>query len=127
MPNTEWRLLATTVPKEIVYFMTEVFQIYEIRANVGKRNGVQFVVHSNEANHSIPHIHAKYGEFEVSISLKDGAILAGNLPKKQVKVAQEWVASHKAELENQWKDFAVSATSQMTLSRLGTADSMHHA
>jgi hypothetical protein len=32
-------------------------------------------------HHSIPHIHAKYAEFEASISIAEGEILAGNLPR----------------------------------------------
>jgi hypothetical protein len=35
--------------------------------------------------HSLPHIHAKYAEFEASISIEDGEILAGELPKKQLR------------------------------------------
>jgi len=29
--------------------------------------------------HNLPHIHAKYAEFEASISIEDGEILAGKL------------------------------------------------
>lgn len=29
-------------------------------------------------HHNLPHIHAKYAEFEASIDLKDGEILAGD-------------------------------------------------
>ena len=32
--------------------------------------------------HNLPHIHAKYAEFEVSISIESGEILAGELPRK---------------------------------------------
>jgi hypothetical protein len=30
-------------------------------------------------HHNLPHIHAKYAEFEASISIQDGEILAGEL------------------------------------------------
>jgi hypothetical protein len=33
-------------------------------------------------HHNLPHIHAKYAEFEASINIDDGEILAGKLPKK---------------------------------------------
>jgi hypothetical protein len=33
-------------------------------------------------HHNTPHIHAKYAEFEASISIDDGEILAGQLPHK---------------------------------------------
>jgi len=35
--------------------------------------------------HNLPHIHARYAEFEASISIKDGEILAGALPRKQLR------------------------------------------
>jgi hypothetical protein len=33
-------------------------------------------------HHNLPHIHAKYAEFEASIGIADGEILAGDLPRK---------------------------------------------
>jgi len=33
-------------------------------------------------HHNLAHIHAKYAEFEASIKINDGEILAGNLPRK---------------------------------------------
>ncbi len=37
-------------------------------------------------HHSMPHIHAKYAEFEASISIAEGEILAVNLPRKQLRL-----------------------------------------
>jgi len=39
-------------------------------------------------HHNLPHIHAKYAEFEASIGLGDGEILAGDLPRKQLRLVQ---------------------------------------
>jgi len=36
----------------------------------------------DNVHHHLPHIHAKYAEFEASISIIDGEIIAGELPKK---------------------------------------------
>jgi len=33
-------------------------------------------------HHNLPHIHAKYAEFEASIGVADGEILSGDLPRK---------------------------------------------
>jgi hypothetical protein len=49
-------------------------------------------------HHSIPHIHAKYAEFEASISIAEGEILAGNLPRKQLRLVQAWIELHCDEL-----------------------------
>jgi uncharacterized protein DUF4160 len=41
----------------------------------------------NRAHH-LPHIHAKYAEFEASIGIGDGELLSGELPRKQLRLAQ---------------------------------------
>lgn len=77
-------------PKEIIEFMDNIFEIHKIRGTVGNVNGVYFHVRTNEQNHVLPHIHAKYGEYWISIEINSGKILDGNLPNKQQKKAVEW-------------------------------------
>ena|GEM_PF-943720 len=36
-------------------------------------------------HHNLPHIHAKYAKFEASVGIDDGEILAGKLPRKQLR------------------------------------------
>ena len=36
--------------------------------------------------HHLPHIHARYAEFEASISIEDGELLVGKLPRKQLRL-----------------------------------------
>jgi hypothetical protein len=38
--------------------------------------------------HSLPHIHARYTEYEASIGIEDGEVLAGKLPRKQLRLVQ---------------------------------------
>jgi hypothetical protein len=54
-------------------------------------------------NHNIPHVHAKYAEFEASISIIDGEILAGEMPKKQLRLVQAWVEIYRDELMADWE------------------------
>ena len=54
-------------------------------------------------HHNIPHIHAKYAEFEVSISIGEGEILAGTLPRKQLRLVQAWIELHRDELMADWE------------------------
>jgi hypothetical protein len=54
-------------------------------------------------HHNLPHIHAKYAEFEASIGLDDGEILAGNLPRKQLRLVQAWIELHRDELMADWE------------------------
>ncbi len=48
--------------------------------------------------HSLPHVHAKYAEFEASIDIADGEILSGELPRKQLRLVQAWIELHRDEL-----------------------------
>lgn len=54
-------------------------------------------------HHNLPHIHAKYAEFEASISIADGEILAGELSRKQLRLVQAWIELHRDELAADWE------------------------
>ena len=54
-------------------------------------------------HHNLPHIHAKYAEFEAAIDLASGEILAGKLPRKQLKLVQAWIELHQDELMADWE------------------------
>ena len=53
-------------------------------------------------DHNPPHFHAYYGEHEVAITLQDGAVLSGSLPRRALGHVQEWRQAHVAELEADW-------------------------
>jgi len=57
--------------------------------------------------HHLPHIHAKYQEHEAVVSIPDGALLEGSLPKPQMKLLLAWVELHQDELVADW-ELAVS-------------------
>ena len=61
-------------------------------------------------HHTLPHLHAKYGEFEASINLLDGEVLAGELPRKQLRLVQAWIELHRDELVADW-EIAISGES----------------
>ncbi len=54
-------------------------------------------------HHNLPHIHAKYTEFEASISIENGEILAGKLPRKQLRLVQAWIELYRDELMANWE------------------------
>lgn len=109
-------------PKEITSFLDSVFEIYEIRGRVGDINGIMFCVRTNEQNHTLTHVHAKYGDYNISIEIATGKVLAGNLPKKNQKVAVEWVLKNKDKLLVDWRNIAISAKTTMTKSKLDFKD-----
>lgn len=108
------------IPPEIIKFYFDIFELHEIRARVGHINGIQFDVRSKESNHNIPHIHARYGGFEISISLVDYKVLAGNLPSKQQKKAVNWVKTNKNLLLTRWSDISIKGEIPLTGSNLST-------
>lgn len=54
-------------------------------------------------HHNVPHIHARYAEFEASIGISEGEILAGELPRKQLRLVQAWIELHRDELAADWE------------------------
>jgi len=52
--------------------------------------------------HHLPHIHARYQHNEAAVSIDDGIILDGSLPRKQLKMVQAWIEIHKEELLVDW-------------------------
>ncbi|MEN9376525.1 MAG: hypothetical protein RL710_1682 [Pseudomonadota bacterium] len=58
-------------------------------------------------HHNLPHIHAKYAEFEASVDIAEGEILGGTLPRKQLRLVQAWIELHRDELMADW-ELAVS-------------------
>ncbi|MBR2785639.1 MAG: DUF4160 domain-containing protein [Clostridia bacterium] len=92
---------------ELNKFFTNVFDIYEIRGVVGDKNGVVFEVRTKEKGHNVPHIHARYGEYNISIAIDTGEVLKGNLPGKKQKIAQKWVLDNKDMLITKWNNIVV--------------------
>lgn len=54
-------------------------------------------------HHNLPHIHARYAEFEASISITEGEVLAGELPRKQLRLVLAWIELHRDELMADWE------------------------
>ena len=51
--------------------------------------------------HNKPHVHVHYGEYEVSVGV-DGELLAGSLPRRQLKIVAGWFALHEEEVYAAW-------------------------
>ena len=60
--------------------------------------------------HHLPHIHIRYAEFKAVIEIPTGIFLAGNLPGKQMKLLQAWIALHSDELMADWVMAAAGET-----------------
>ena len=60
-------------------------------------------------HHHLPHMHARFAEYEASIGIHDADVLAGDLPRKQLRLVQAWVELHRDELLADW---ALASTGQ---------------
>jgi hypothetical protein len=53
-------------------------------------------------DHSPPHFHARYGGQKAVISIEDGSLVAGRLSPRALGLVQDWVRTHRSELEENW-------------------------
>ena len=53
-------------------------------------------------HHHLPHLHARFAEFEASVGIGDGELLAGELPRRQMRLVQAWVELDEDELMADW-------------------------
>ncbi len=53
-------------------------------------------------DHGIPHVHARYGGFEASISIANGVVLGGRLPRSELRLVREWILLNQADLFAAW-------------------------
>ena len=95
------------IPLEIMEFLYNLFEFYECRGQVGRQNGLVFEIRTKEANHTMPHLHISYGDYQISISILDGLILSGNLPAKKQREAQKWVIQNQNNLLKKWHNIHV--------------------
>ena len=66
--------------------------------------GISIYLYLDE--HGTPHCHAMYGDYAGSFSLKDGSLLAGQMPPKQQKKIQDFISSNQEELMEKWNELS---------------------
>lgn len=70
--------------------------------------GVSYMIHGHNGYNGIeriPHVHVRWQGKEVSVSLQDGHIIAGerNLDHNQVRQVKDWVNSNMYDLKREWE------------------------
>ena len=63
--------------------------------------GIDIRMFTND--HSPPHIHARYGEFEACFGIADGEMIEGKFPPRARRLVREWIGLHIAELAANWE------------------------
>jgi Domain of unknown function (DUF4160) len=56
------------------------------------------IIRMYAGDHPPPHFHAEYAGQVAQIDIRTGAILEGSLPRRALRLAQEWTAQHRQEL-----------------------------
>lgn len=62
---------------------------------------VIYMLFHDIGQHNKPHVHVYYGEYEAAVAI-DGELLAGSLPRKQLKIVTGWLAFHEEEAYRAW-------------------------
>lgn len=52
--------------------------------------------------HKLPHIHVRYQDREAVVSIPDGDVLEGSLPKSKMRLLEAWIEIHRDELMADW-------------------------
>lgn len=53
--------------------------------------------------HKLPHIHVQYQDNEAVVSIPEGKLLEGSLPKSKIKLVHAWIEIHQDELMADWR------------------------
>ncbi|WP_114783235.1 DUF4160 domain-containing protein [Botryobacter ruber] len=60
------------------------------------------IIYMFTKDHNPPHFHAKYGEFIGVVNIKTGELIEGELPRRALRLVQDWTELHKEELILNW-------------------------
>jgi hypothetical protein len=77
------------------------------RDTVERTHGIRFEIRPKEMGHNVPHCHACFEGQNISISLTDFTILAGNIPLQKSKFAVGWVETNIKTLQAHWDKYHV--------------------
>lgn len=78
--------------------------VLETKHLVRNIRGINIYINSNE--HSPPHFHAKYAEYEAGFSIKNCKLLFGNIPRRELKIIKYWHSAYKVNkrLTEMWNE-----------------------
>lgn len=62
-----------------------------------------YLYFNDNQQHNAPHIHAKFQQHEVIVSIPDGKVLGGKIPPNKMKLLLAWIELHQDELIADWE------------------------
>lgn len=60
------------------------------------------IIFMNFQDHAPAHFHAWYGDYKISVSIKDG-VVKGEMPGRALRMVLEWLDMHRDELMENWE------------------------
>lgn len=64
--------------------------------------GIVVRMYFHPGEHPPPHFPAYYGEHKAKISIPDGGLLDGSLPRRQLRLVTAWADLHADDLQANW-------------------------
>ena len=64
---------------------------------------VVYIYFMDNKQHQMPHLHAKYQGREAIVSIPEGDVLEGGLPRSKMRLLLAWIELHKDELQADWE------------------------
>jgi len=85
-----WRLIASTGAIGTMHGVPTISRFF----------GIVITMYFDE--HGVPHFHAERGEHAAVISIAPVELLAGSMPKRDLRLVLAWAQLHEAELLANW-------------------------
>lgn len=60
------------------------------------------IIFMNWGDHPLPHFHARYGDFEITVEIQTG-VVRGTFPKRALRAVLDWLDMHQVELMDDWQ------------------------
>lgn len=77
------------------------------------------VIRINFSDHNPPHLHAAYGDTEALFEIRTAKVIAGQLPRREMRYVVEWMLRHRDDLMRNWE---LAASKQPTFKIEGLDD-----
>jgi len=61
-----------------------------------------YLYYYDNKEHRTPHIHAEYQEQKAVLSIPDGNVISGEIPKNKLRLVKAWIEIHRDEILANW-------------------------
>ncbi len=78
---------------------------------------IVYIYFMDNKQHRLPHLHAKYQGHEAIVSIPEGDVLDGGLPRSKMRLLLAWIELHRDELQADW-ELAVAGESPFKIEPL---------